>query len=175
MVTSVPALRRLPLPASEPPYDDEAGPAHPPRRRDSDRTQGALALSFVLPGGVPATPQLRAPLRLIGEVNPPHSVLPDPRRWCAKLAQAVLESLYGPRPLQQLLRWTDERVYRSLAQRASDRPGRVPTVRAVRLCRPSESVAEAGVVIQTGHRVRSAAVRIEAREARWLCTAFELI
>ena len=61
---TVTALRRLPVPASEPPYDDERagrGPAGPP----ADAVQGTLALAFLLPNGVPATPAPVPDLHLV--------------------------------------------------------------------------------------------------------------
>jgi hypothetical protein len=54
LVSDGPRLRLLPLPVTEPPYDDDAGePVHDPLHR---HRQPALALSFVLPSGLPATP-----------------------------------------------------------------------------------------------------------------------
>jgi Family of unknown function (DUF6459) len=85
-------LRRLPLPCSEPPFDDELGPVPadwPPRRptalgapgspgvRGSRAApgnlvgqvdlavQGTLALAFVLPSGLPAVPEPPPGLHLI--------------------------------------------------------------------------------------------------------------
>jgi hypothetical protein len=149
-----------------------------------------LALSFALPGGYTAVPELRAPLSLVGDTAedepvipiPPvrgTAALPDPRRWSAKLTQAVMETLYGPRPIQQLARWTDGNVYRAIARRVAARTGPTtgapPQVRSVRVCRPAPTVAEASVVVQTGRRVRAVALRLEIRDRRWLCTALEVI
>jgi hypothetical protein len=181
--------RRLPLPASAPPFDDEL-----PRqdtvvgiRRDEHPwarhavvppTQGALALSFSLPGGVPAEPEASSELRLLTAAAPTEA-LPDPTRWTARLAQAIVESLYGPRPIQQLLRWTDDRVYRGLAQLAAGRPPGsrhlAPQLRAVRVCRVADRIAEATVVVQIGPRCRSLALRLIADESRWVCVSFDLV
>lgn len=181
--------RRIPLPASGPPFDDELPgddaafgrrrDDHPWTRRPSvPPTQGALALSFSLPGGVPAEPEASSQLRLLTATTPAES-LPDPTRWTARLAQAIVESLYGPRPIQQLIRWTDDRVYRGLAQLAAGRaPGTrhvAPQLRAVRVCRVTDRIAEATVVVQIGPRCRSLALRLVADESRWVCVSFDLV
>ena len=61
----------LPAPSWEPPYDDELDPAARSRRSVAagdvhgavarPAVQGALALSFVLPGGLPAVPEVPVP------------------------------------------------------------------------------------------------------------------
>lgn len=58
------AVRRLPLPAWDPPYDDEIDPPGALRtaRVRGTAVQGTLALAFVLPSGVPAIPELPAEL-----------------------------------------------------------------------------------------------------------------
>jgi hypothetical protein len=105
--------------------------------------------------------------------------LPDPRRWSARLAQGIVEALYGHRPLQQLVRWTDEPVYAMLARRlASRRPNSSaarPIVRSLRVCEPTDGVVEAGIVVETGTRCRGLALRLEGLDGRWYCTALELL
>jgi hypothetical protein len=187
---ATPGPRRLPVPDTEPPYDDErdkrpSRPRGPVHRSDPAvaPTQGALALSFTLTSGVSATPELRAPLRLVDEPAPAPARaanrLPDPRRWAARLTQAAVESLFGPRPVQQLIRWTDDAVYASLVRRVATRSvavtGAAPVVRSVRLCHIADDVVEAGVVIHAGDRARAVAVRLEGRGDHWLCTALEVI
>lgn len=201
---SVTAIRRVPLPAIEPPYDaapDE--PAPPPRPEPGKAagphdTQGTLALAYALPGGVPAVPAPPASLRLVDvgaateepagadlaltatgpRLPTGSSALPDPRRWSARLAQGIVEALEGHRPMQQLVRWTDESVYTMLARRLAagrrgDRPR--PIVRSVRICEPRDGVVEAGVVVGTGNRCRALALRLEGLGGRWCCTALEIL
>ena len=72
-----PRLRRLPVPASEPPYDDELdNPPNPWHSRPAfgsigsttsgtGGVQGTLALAFVLPNGLSATPTAPPGLRLV--------------------------------------------------------------------------------------------------------------
>ena len=180
-------LRRLPLPQSAPPFDDERdaggpgrehGQTQPWSRSQAPPTQGALALSFSLPGGISAEPEASSQLRLL-TAAPPADGLPDPARWTARLAQAIVESLYGPRPLQQLIRWTDERVYRGLVHLAATRPpssGNVaPQLRALRVCRVNDRVAEASVVVKLGHRCRALALRLVADKNRWVCVSLDVV
>lgn len=167
-----PSVRRLPLPSSQPPYDDEvADTTKPPSghrsRRSVPPTNGALALSTA------EQPQRPRPA-------PSESItaLPDPRRWAAKLTQAAIEGLYGQRSLHQLTRWTDEAVHTALVRRAravQQRSAVRPRIRAVRVCRVSDVVAEAAAIVQLGLQTRAVAVRLEAVDGRWLCTAFDSI
>lgn len=198
-------LRRLPCPSTEPPFDDESGrpPGPPPTVTE---TQGALALAFTLPSGAPAVPEPAATLRLVDApkaggpgvpaadeagaldrsiatftARRPTSAhrLPEPRRWAARLAQAIVEALYGHRPVQQLLRWTDDVVYAKITQRLASRPraelGARPTIRSIRVCVPTDGIAEASAVFQTGPRSRALAIRLEGLDGQWRCTALEII
>lgn len=105
--------------------------------------------------------------------------LPDARGWAARLAQAIVETLQGQRPLQQLMRWTDDSVYVVIADRLGSRPRAVPVtrpvVRSIRICAPSDGIAEASVVVQSGPRCRALAMRLEGLDGRWRCTALEII
>lgn len=205
-------LRRLPVPRCDPPFDDECAPTHLGSDTTDVRERGpaqqlALNLGYTMPGGVPGTPELRAPIRLVDtpagfappdtweatEFGPvpraerrrrtPEADLPEPRRWAARLAQAVLETLAGQRPVQQLSRWTDEPVFVALSRRANLRaarrrprtPAHRVTVRSVRASRPAPNAVEACVVVQTGPRARAVALRLEGLDGRWLCTALDVI
>lgn len=197
------SVRRLPCPATEPPFDDELG-IHPTPGPPAAVTQGALALAFALPSGAPAVPEPPPSLRIVGAGTPagtpagapgeahdpalarfierqPTSAdqLPEPRRWSARLAQAIVETLHGHRPVQQLLRWTDDAVYSSIAQRLSSRPrprlGVRPVIRTIRVCHPTDGVTEASVVVEVGRRCRALALRLEGLDGQWRCTALEII
>lgn len=155
-----PRLRRLPLPRTEPPYDDEldapAAPAvHPnallPRPGCGSEAEEMLPLSFVLPSGLPVIPQspagatafapsrrARAGVGLDGDFDPqptPRSALPEPRGWAARLVQAMVEVVAGDRPSSQLVRWTSEDVYQTVRQQVSPsadrRPAALAATRAV--------------------------------------------
>lgn len=105
--------------------------------------------------------------------------LPDPRRWAAMLAQAVVEVLAGRRPATQLVRWLDlevyERVRRSAAAPSGRRTGVPVRVRRVRVSTSVEGWVEAVAVVDDGTRCRAMAVRLEALQRRWLCTALDII
>ncbi len=126
----------------------------------------------------PATAPTRAATAGQAAPGTRDEALPDPRRWTARLARSALECLHGRRPLQQLVRWTAEPVYRDLARRAiaqDEAPAVRPRIRALRVCRVTPTVAEASVVVQWGGAARAVAVRLEADDGRWLCTAFDLV
>ncbi|MBB5788495.1 Rv3235 family protein [Jiangella mangrovi] len=199
--------RRLPLPVTEPPFDDElgivpgawrplvpAGQAMLPFGPDGgpDAGFGAAPVPVVLGDEVvadslwlrhtdqrAATPAVTlAAGPAVPEPRRGEDGLPDPRRWIARLALSALECLHGRRSLQQLVRWTDEPVYRALARRAADQegtPAERPRIRALRVCRLTDTVAEASVVVQVGRATRAVAVRLRADDGRWLCTAFDIV
>ena len=68
-------IRRLPVPRSEPPYDDERASAEDEPAIASGAVQGTLALSFLLPSGLPAVPEAPA-LRLLPQATRISSVAP---------------------------------------------------------------------------------------------------
>lgn len=192
-----PGLRLLPAPNCLPPYDDEAG-AHrvrDPKSCEVSCVQGTLALTFVLPSGVPAAPAPPTGLRLVrrasdrddevddgedefGPQATSRADLPDPRGWSARLAQALVEVLAGDRPSAQLVRWTTTEVYETVTAAVPagrpqcDRPRSV--VRSVHLSEPRDGVAEVAAVVRHGRRSTAVALRIEGLDGRWQCTALEL-
>ncbi|HVQ86705.1 MAG TPA: Rv3235 family protein [Actinomycetes bacterium] len=183
-----PTLRLLPTP----PWPDEP---HAPDR-SGVIGQEPLPLTFLLPSGLPAVPQvptdLRAPAarcwdRPLAEVDgqpTDRSALPPAGPWAARLAQAVLEVCTAGRPVGQLVRWTDPTVFQELSLRYTPRAQR-PTsrrrtslaeqVRSVHVCEPADGVAEVSVVIGGGERPRALALRIEGWRGRWVCTALDWI
>jgi len=117
----------------------------------------------------------------------PRADLPDPRRWCARLTQALVEVLAGVRPLTQLSPWVTEGVYADLTPRVratSRRQGRDrgasatqarAQLRTIRLCEPADGVAEASAVVQYGARCRAVALRLEGLDGKWRCTELQFI
>ncbi|NDL58581.1 Rv3235 family protein [Phytoactinopolyspora mesophila] len=174
-------VRRLPLPVTEPPYDDETAELRPPlartrRATDGVPVQGTLALSARTRA---ANKRARRPA---GAIPPPIAAAagpPEPRRWCAMIVQALIETLYGRRPVQQLSRWTNDAVYQGLEHRIAARPRAVstatPTVRALRVCEVNPAVVEACAVLQIGSRVRALALRLEATGDQWQCTTLQFV
>jgi Family of unknown function (DUF6459) len=140
--------------------------------------QGTLALDLSSATRAPLTPELR----IVDQgISPSEREL---RVWAARFAQAVVEVLGGDRPLTQLLRWTNARVYRDLERRvrilgrASPAPLRLrtirPQVRSVHICQPAPDCAEVSVHVRYGQRSRAIAARLEHRGGRWSCTALQL-
>jgi hypothetical protein len=201
-LATLPALRRLPLPDCEPPYDDDMGGPVPQRPRGAGAAapgtaavQGTLALSFVLPGGLPAQPEAPPGLRLVpprpGPAGDPdeadfgpqptgRSRLPEPRGWAGRFVQAVVEVLAGDRPVGQLVRWTSGEVYDELAARVratgtgAGRATARAVVRSVHVAEPADGVAEVAAMVRCGARTTAFAVRLEGLDGRWQCTAVEL-
>jgi len=105
--------------------------------------------------------------------------LVEVRGWSAALAVAVFEVVTRRRPATQLSRWVTEEVLTTLASRL---PGRrdgarsypPPALRSVRLQFPRSGVAEVSVHGRIGSRSVPLALRLEAGEKHWLCTALEL-
>lgn len=105
--------------------------------------------------------------------------LPDPRRWAALLAQAVVEILAGHRPAGQIVRWVDPEIYERVRASAAD-PARAPSgtpvrVRRVRVSTAMDGTVEAAAVVDDGTRCRALAMRFEALARRWQCTALDLV
>lgn len=158
--------------------------------------QQCLDLPYLLPGGLPAIPEIahdltlpaprRCPPDAIVESGPPsdRDTLPAPGPWAARLAQACLEVCTAGRPVQQLLRWTTPQVFDDLAARytpLAHRPvqrrttSSVERVRSVHVCEPANGVVEAAAVIVGGERPRAVALRLEGWRDRWICTALEWV
>jgi hypothetical protein len=159
-ITAPRPVRLRPVPPLEPPYDDElatviALPAAP-------------TLPFEDPQSSETTDFAPQPTR--------RADLPDPTRWAGRLVQATLEVLAGRRPLQQLMPYTDERVYIQLTGRLRRRtgPSSPPMLCSVHACEPRDGVAEVCAVVRHGGRVRAVAARLEGFDGRWRCTALQL-
>lgn len=170
VVATRPTLRVLPMPAIDPPYDDERDPHTPP-------TAGTLALAFP-----PVTDAL--PLRLVPPAlpRPPAADLgspPNARAWSARLAQAIVEVFVGARPAAQLSQVTSLDVLHQLERwsgRLAVRRGETqhPRVVSVHVSEPGDGVVEACATVDTGPRRRAFALRLEANGTQWRCTALEL-
>jgi hypothetical protein len=161
-----------PVPDIDGPYDDERA-EQPPAL-----VEGSLALAF------PAPTQVSVPLRLVPpagdrrpDVRTRRDLLPDPRPWTARLAQAIVEVLAGARPASQLSRVATLDVLQLLERgsgRLGTRPGRPaqrPIVGSVHVSEPLDGVAEACAVVDTGPRKRAIALRLEGVNGQWRCTA----
>lgn len=99
----------------------------------------------------------------------------DPAIWASQLVAGILEVLAGARSVSQLAMLLSPEVYGVInahAQRlAKLAPRHRPLVRSVRVCMPTDDVAEAAVVIQGAKRSRAIALRLEVQHGRWRATA----
>lgn len=174
--TPVPALRLLPAPETEPPFDDAARPEAPRLVPLGTAVQTALPpvpLRLVPPPGVPddlddedAEPPTRTPL----------AQLPPPRPFAHALVQRLLEVSAGLRPLHQLERDTSCELYEVLAQRLGGAPGRRGprpdrrSVRSVHVQPRADGSAEVCATVVRGPRATAVALRLEGHRGRWRCT-----
>jgi len=110
--------------------------------------------------------------------------LPDARAWGVALATTLLEVVAGRRPSSQLGRWLAADVLTDLPRVLPDRaaqaalraaaPDGSARLQSVRLQYPRTGAAEVGVHARFGRRSLAMALRLEAHQARWLCTALQL-
>ncbi|WP_020577243.1 Rv3235 family protein [Actinopolymorpha alba] len=186
--------RRVPAPATEPPYDNH----HEAASGLEPLTHGSLALDLATGPSAPVTAAQRH-LSVVDDDTSeeesedpffapqptPRLALPDPRSWSGRFVQALVEVLTGDRPSAQLLRWTNADVYGDVIARVRavgsasagliGRGGRERAiVRSVHVCEPCDGIAEASVHVRHGGRSRAVALRIEGLDGRWRCTALEL-
>lgn len=164
------------------PVSRDRSPTHIPDRgsRESGAhyIQGALALTYSLPSGVDADPRSTA-LTLVHPAPEHGTEMPDAHTWAPRFLQAVVEVVSSDRPVSQLIRWTDQRVYAEIARRqqrvAAHRRTTVARtsrqqVATVHICHPAPTVAEVAARVSIGGRSRAVAARLVFNRGRWLCT-----
>lgn len=162
---AAPALRLVPAPDREPPFDDEIPPG---RLRLVSQWDRQLPFDDI----APAQPPVAIPA-------PDGPALPAPDQWGRRFLIALLETAAGRRPVQQLSRHTTLAVLTGLqadpAAVARLAPQRRPgSVRTVRCSRPNDRVAEFSAVIQVGPRYRAVAARFEAHNDSWRCVRLQI-
>jgi Family of unknown function (DUF6459) len=139
------AVRRLAVPDSAPPYDDEFQAAG--RSRAVPAGNGRPG-----PDGTRNSDSTRNPGRTR---NPAGG-------WPGKFAQVLAETLAGSRPPRQIVPWTTEEARRHIRRLGPMlAAGQQPLVHRVIASRPAENVVEMTVVVRFGPRVRALAVRLE--------------
>jgi Family of unknown function (DUF6459) len=112
----------------------------------------------------------------------PRHELPPPRIFGARLVQALSEATAGERPLAQLSPYLSRTVYRRLERHFAGTvrgtggvgPDNRSAVRSVRVCEPSDGVAELAAVVRRGGRMAAIALRLEGLDGRWQCTALQM-
>lgn len=160
-------LRVLRIPDFEPPA---LPPGARPSTPDPRFIQGSLAVDF--------RPEEHDDF--FGPQSTSRSDLPDPDAWARRLITAILETMDGLRPPNQLSRWVSpdirDRIHRRgvLARQRRQRPSGPPQVRTLRVCEPVDGVAEVAAVITHRARVRALALRMTGVDGRWLITVLEL-
>ena len=154
-------MRLLPVPASEPPYDDELSglPAQPALR--------------LVPS--PVQPATRTPPAPATVVNPPRrDGLADPAVVARALVQRLLEVRAGIRPVAQLRPHTTVELFEELQRLPAQKPpvsGRsAHSVRSVHAQTITDDVVEVCATVIRGPRAGAVALRLEARSDRWCCT-----
>lgn len=166
---SLPTLRLLPVPISEPPYDDELPPLDVPPIRPIGPLRSLARLRLVPDPPADDGEGIRP--------RTPTDALPPARPAAHALVQAVLEVVAGVRPLTQLRRDTSIELYERLEQILRYRPrptGVRPTggaVRSLHIQQQPEGVAEVCATVQRGARAGALALRLEGVDGRWSCTA----
>lgn len=164
----LPQLRLLPVPVSEPPYDDEL----PPRAPSPAPPLGPLGSLAPLLRLVPDLPLDEEPQR----PRTPASQLPPAVTAARGLVQGLLEVLAGVRPLAQLQRRTSVELYAALEQQLQGRPRAVGArpvtgaVRSVHVQQRPDGVAEVCATVHRGQRMAAVALRLEGVDGRWCCT-----
>ena len=175
---ALPALRLLPAPSHQPPYDDEL-PVAPALR---------LVTPPLVTAPLVAAPSLRvlpAPAGEAGDLDvelwlaarrTPTAQLPAALPFARALVQGLLEVLAGVRPLRQLQRDTTPELYAVLERAVSrqhapagPRPGG-RAVRSVHVQEHPEGVAEVCATVQHRLHAGALALRLEGLDGRWRCT-----
>jgi hypothetical protein len=175
------AVRRLPLPESAPPYDQQASQRRPVPRASKARQPGAEQAE--MPEDDPgAEPRHGAPPRGAQPRGLPARG-PGSGEWPSQFAQALAETLAGARPPRQITPWTTEQTRRRITELGPTlSAGQRPRVRRVLYSAPASNIVEMTVIIGIGSQVRALAVRLEQtgprrvradREGQWVCTAIE--
>jgi len=166
------AIRRVVVPLTAPPYDDEAdGHAHQGNGLPYGRGP-------VTPRGLPGAGQgaARAAQGTVAG-TPAADGTGNPGVWPSQFAQIMAETLAGSRPPHQLTPWTTEQTRRRVRQLGPRlASGQRPRVRRVMTSTPASDVLEVTAVVGFGPRTRVLALRLERQRGgngRWCCTAID--
>ncbi len=175
------ALRLLPVPVSEPPYDDELPGTPPPAAtRPLGPLRSLTPLRLVPVPALLLAPGTRRPAADQDDdeldQRTPLDQLPAARPVAHALVQGLLEVLAGVRPLSQLRRATSLELYDRLEETIYSGPrgtGPRPTgaaVRSLHVQARDEGVAEVCATVHRDGRTSALALRMEGVRGRWTCT-----
>lgn len=171
-----PAIRVRPAPPCDPPYDDERHP------EDIWTVPVQPLWELAPPPPRKATTRRPAPAPVPAEI----------RTLAARFVHTCLEVLNGLRPIGQLRALADPleahtvlsamtRATRRLqreARRHRPAPGGGTVkikLRRMRAFQPHPDAVEIAAVVGTGERAWAAALRLQRRNGRWLCTAADVL
>ena len=203
MLRTAPQERRphlAPVPDSAPPFDDELVGGATPVIGTEHRTGAALPSAPIVAarnlvtrttlGGadpVPSAVTRTAPTTItvagvpcwskeadIGVVRTTTAELPVAQRAASVLARAVIEVLSGHRPVAQLRVHCAPAVYAGLCARTVVASRPLPHLLSVRVCEPTDGIAEASAVFRRADRVRALAFRLQGVDGRWRITALQV-
>ena len=110
----------------------------------------------------------------VGVVHTATAELPMALRAASVLARAVIEVLSGHRPVAQLRVHCAPAVYAGLCARTAAASRPLPHLLSVRVCEPTDGVAEASAVFRRADRVRALAFRLQGVDGRWRITALQV-
>jgi hypothetical protein len=100
--------------------------------------------------------------------------LPDIRTWTMKFIVSVVEVWAGRRQPAQLIRWCHRVIYLELLSQAGTQR-EIGRIKSIHQSEPFDGICESTVIIKFGTRYRSAVIRFEGVDGRWLCTALHLL
>ncbi|XCB30995.1 Rv3235 family protein [Arcanobacterium hippocoleae] len=110
-------------------------------------------------------------------------ILPPAENFIHVIMVHIIDVLNGQRPAKHLQTWMTPQAYQALIRRT--RLGMAihggaakcaaPRIRKIRVFHPTPNIAEAGVVLFDGRRIRGAAIRLETRKNRWHIAEIEVI
>ena len=100
--------------------------------------------------------------------------LPELHTWTMKFIVSVVEIWAGRRQPAQLIRWCHRVIYMDLLKSAGTQK-EIGKIRSIHQSEPFDGICESTVVIRFGERIRSAVIRFEGVDGRWLCTALHLL
>ncbi len=157
-----PALRILPVPETEPPFD-------PDPCWDRPRLRAVRELPLDWTGGAGDAP---------GGAQPePPSGPPGARRAAWRLVNAYLDVLHGRRPWEQLLPTSTpdgaEWLRRELA--GPPQPTRRVRMQSLHVAEPTPGSAEVVVVLADHRGVWALALHLLHRDGTWRCDHFETV
>mgnify|MGYP000042837200 CR=1 FL=1 len=102
------------------------------------------------------------------------SSLPELQAWTMKFIVSVVEVWAGRRQPAQLIRWCHRVIYMELLRKSGSQK-EIGKIKSIHQSEPFDGICESTVVIRFGARYRSAVIRFEGVDGRWLCTALHLL